>query len=165
MDGIITLMRKPDRTCYIPTPLVMAENKLMNRSRSISSCLALLYVASSPALLAAELEEIQVTATKTSQSIQDIPLAVSAFTAQGLDRRGISETTDLSGLVPSLVVISPFGRTQPKAEMLHKAHRNFDRVFPAPENVSICDQFRKFLANRPANLLVMSQPIPCATRK
>jgi iron complex outermembrane receptor protein len=123
----------------------MAENKLMNRSRSISSCLALLYVASSPALLAAELEEIQVTATKTSQSIQDIPIAVSAFTAQGLDRRGISETTDLSGLVPSLVVISPFGRTQPNFSLRGISVANeFNPNAASPIGIYVNEDYKQF---------------------
>ncbi|GAB3100418.1 TonB-dependent receptor [Aestuariicella hydrocarbonica] len=60
-----------------------------------------------------ELEEVIVTATKRAESQQDVPLAVTAFDSSAMERRGITETSEMTGMVPSLVVSSPFGRTQP----------------------------------------------------
>lgn len=53
--------------------------------------------------LFAELEEIVVTAERRETSIQDIPIAVSAFTQDQLDRLQITETLDLIRVVPNLV--------------------------------------------------------------
>lgn len=62
---------------------------------------------------AAGIEEILVTATKRPTSQQQVPVAVTGITADALSKKGITETTDLSGSVPNLVVSSPFGRAQP----------------------------------------------------
>ncbi len=59
------------------------------------------------------LEEVVVTATKRAESQQTVPLAVTAMDAQAMEKRGITETSEMTGMVPSLVVTSPFGRTQP----------------------------------------------------
>ena len=50
------------------------------------------------------IEEIVVTATKREASIQDIPIAISAFTGEDLSARGITEVYDLQQVAPSLFV-------------------------------------------------------------
>ena len=50
------------------------------------------------------LEEIQVIARKTSEPIQDVPMAISAVTAEQVQAAGIRDVADLTVLVPSLVV-------------------------------------------------------------
>lgn len=47
------------------------------------------------------LEEIVVTATKRAQSIQDVPIAVTAIDAQTLDRAGVKDLRDLSTVATS----------------------------------------------------------------
>lgn len=54
----------------------------------------------------AGIEEIIVTATKREQSIQDVPIAVSAFAAEDLQARGIAELEDLQQISPSISVYS-----------------------------------------------------------
>ncbi len=53
---------------------------------------------------ASVLEEITVTAEKRETSLQETPVAVSAFTAEGLDRANINSVVDLSGKVPGLTI-------------------------------------------------------------
>ncbi|MFA5937824.1 MAG: TonB-dependent receptor [Sinimarinibacterium sp.] len=48
------------------------------------------------------IEEIVVTAQKRSENLQDVPIAVSAFSAEAIRDRGIDGIADLSGQVPSL---------------------------------------------------------------
>ncbi|MEJ1963588.1 MAG: TonB-dependent receptor [Gammaproteobacteria bacterium] len=52
----------------------------------------------------AQLEEVVVTAQKRSQNILDVPLSVTALSAQALQRAGIDTVLSLSYSVPSLVV-------------------------------------------------------------
>jgi len=62
-----------------------------------------------PAL--AQVEEIIVTATKRSESLQDIPISVTALSATTLQEAGVENIEDVARLVPSLTVntnISPF---------------------------------------------------------
>jgi iron complex outermembrane receptor protein len=49
-------------------------------------------------------EEVIVTATKREQSIYDVPVAVSAFTAEAIDKAGITDLTDIGKFVPNLNV-------------------------------------------------------------
>jgi outer membrane receptor protein involved in Fe transport len=53
---------------------------------------------------AATLEEVVVTAQKRAQSLQDVPLAVSALSGEALLEAGIDDIVDLSRQVPSLSV-------------------------------------------------------------
>ncbi len=56
------------------------------------------------------LDEIMVTATKKEQSLQDVPVAVSAVSGQTLDERGFAEVENLNALVPS-ISINPLGNS------------------------------------------------------
>ncbi|MFK7915405.1 MAG: TonB-dependent receptor [Pseudomonadales bacterium] len=51
-----------------------------------------------------EIEEIVVTAQKRAQSIQDVPIAVSAFDAAFLDDAGVDDVLELQFFVPGLTV-------------------------------------------------------------
>ena len=53
---------------------------------------------------ATALEEITVTARKREEGLQSAPLAVSAFTGEGLDYRGVSKIDSLAKFTPSLVI-------------------------------------------------------------
>jgi iron complex outermembrane recepter protein len=52
------------------------------------------------------LEEVQVTARKQSEALQDVPVAVAAVSAEQVRAAGIRDVGDLTILVPSLVVTS-----------------------------------------------------------
>jgi outer membrane receptor protein involved in Fe transport len=51
----------------------------------------------------AQIEEIIVTARKRAESLQEIPLSVTAFTATEIERSGIARIDDIAKLTPSLV--------------------------------------------------------------
>ncbi len=53
---------------------------------------------------------IIVTARKTEESIQDVPIAVSAFTGEDLFEQGITDIEQLSRRTPGFVFDTPFGR-------------------------------------------------------
>jgi len=57
-------------------------------------------LAAAPAL--AQIEEIVVTARKKEESLQDVPIAVTALTAEDIERKGISTITDVAKLSASL---------------------------------------------------------------
>jgi iron complex outermembrane receptor protein len=52
----------------------------------------------------AALEEVIVTATKRSESLQDIPITVTAFSAEVIQAAGIHNADDLATLTPSLTI-------------------------------------------------------------
>jgi iron complex outermembrane recepter protein len=65
-----------------------------------ASCMA------APALSAAEttLEEVVVTATRRATSIQDVPIAISALTADALTQAGVNRVDDLASAVPNTFI-------------------------------------------------------------
>ena len=68
---------------------------------------ALAAAAAESELSPGQLQEITVTAEKRSASLQDTPLAVSAFDEDLLKRRGSATVNDLQGLVPNLQMPGP----------------------------------------------------------
>ncbi|HKX54916.1 MAG TPA: TonB-dependent receptor plug domain-containing protein, partial [Xanthomonadales bacterium] len=50
------------------------------------------------------LEEVFVTATKREESIYDVPIAITAFTQETMERAGITDLTDVGKFVPNLNV-------------------------------------------------------------
>ncbi|MEY4720514.1 MAG: hypothetical protein RIQ46_239 [Pseudomonadota bacterium] len=73
------------------------------------------------------LDEIVVTAQKREQNLQDVPIAISAISAEKVERLGIRDARDLSGLAPNVTitqgttsagaaVISMRGITSPASE-------------------------------------------------
>ena len=55
------------------------------------------------------LEEVMVTARRREESLQDVPLSISAFTAADIQRAGIANFSDVAKLTPSLVFDQDFG--------------------------------------------------------
>lgn len=58
------------------------------------------------------LEEVVVTAQKRSENLQDVPIAVTALTADDLEKTGIATTQDLQVSVPGLVYNQSGSRSQ-----------------------------------------------------
>lgn len=56
--------------------------------------------------VSAQLEEVVVTATKRAESLQDIPVAVSAFTADSLSAKGISNVSQIGDFAPNVTLDS-----------------------------------------------------------
>ena len=50
------------------------------------------------------LEEIIVTASKRTESLQDVPMAVTAFSEQVIQEAGINNAVDLAVITPSLTI-------------------------------------------------------------
>lgn len=77
-------------------------------SRSVRTLLALgSATLALPAALAqnetaGQLEEVTVTAQRTSERLQDVPLSVSAFSAESMDRLQINSVLDLTRLTPNV---------------------------------------------------------------
>lgn len=66
-------------------------------------------LAQTPAI---QLEEVVVTAEKRAQSLQDVPIAITAVTGETLAARGISQPTDLNKLAPGLGIAQGGASTQ-----------------------------------------------------
>lgn len=56
------------------------------------------------------LEEIVVSAKQRDENLQDVPLAITVFTAQALEDRGIADVRDLAQFTPNFNIYSGDGR-------------------------------------------------------
>lgn len=75
------------------------------RLRSIfvmGASVAVLSAVAAPALAQSTIEELVVTAEKREQSLQDVPVAVTAFTSEKRDLLGVATVEDLARVTPSV---------------------------------------------------------------
>ncbi len=82
-------------------------------SRNLLLAAAVAAALPAPAALAqqgsAAIEEIVVTARRTEESLQSVPVAVSAFSETTLERIGAVDSTGLQGIVPNLNIVQGRG--------------------------------------------------------
>ncbi|MAZ89986.1 MAG: hypothetical protein CL693_20305 [Cellvibrionaceae bacterium] len=117
--------------------MITYKNKL---SAAVLLATASQWVAAAPAL-----EEVVVTATKVAESQQTIPLAITALDSVALSQKGIVETSDMSGMVPSLVVSSPYGRSQPNFALRGVSVANeFNANAASPIGVYVNEDYKQF---------------------
>ncbi len=94
------------------------------------------------------LTEIVVTAQKREQNLQDVPAAISAFSADDLQQRGVSETSDLMGSLPNLQVTSAYGDTQPNFSLRGISVANeFSASTASPVGVYVDEVYQSFRAS------------------
>ena len=74
--------------------------KLMSKHKyALVSAAAVLMASVSPAL--ADVDEVVVTAQKRVQSIQDVPISITALSGDDLDKRGLIDLSDVAETVPN----------------------------------------------------------------
>ncbi len=97
--------------------------------------------------------EIVVTAQKRAQNLQDVPAAVSAIGGDALEARGINETSDLMGAVPSLQISTPYGKTQPNFSLRGISVANeFSASTASPVGVYVDEVYQSFRASHGGQL-------------
>jgi iron complex outermembrane recepter protein len=129
----------------------------MNRSTLLAtSALAAIALFAAPAAMAQAaadeatggIEDIVVTAQKRSQILQDVPVAVSALAGDELEARGVTETSDLQGFVPSLQITTPYGRTQPNFSLRGVSVANeFSSSTASPVGIYVDEVYQSFRAS------------------
>ncbi len=104
------------------------KNKKSLLALSISMALSSVAFAQDDAKDDFALEEVIVTAQKTEQNLQDVPMSVTAIDGDIMDeiRSGGSDIRFISGRVPSLIVESDFGRVFPRFYIRGLGNTDFD---------------------------------------
>lgn len=89
----------------------VGNQKASQRKKGLFASIAALFAASTsvPQVSAADagprtLEEVVVTAQKISQNLQEVPIAVSSFSAESLDRLGISNVSQIADFAPNVTL-------------------------------------------------------------
>lgn len=89
---------------------VGTQKKSLRKNKLFASLAALFAVSNGAATVAAQdagprtLEEVVVTAQKISQNLQEVPIAVSSFSAESLNKLGISNVSQIADFAPNVTL-------------------------------------------------------------
>ncbi|GGY90060.1 TonB-dependent receptor [Novosphingobium colocasiae] len=104
------------------------------------------------------LQEIIVTATKRSENLQNVPVAVSAISSEALAKKGVFETSDLNASMPNLQVSSPYGSQQPNFSLRGVGvGTEFNANAASPVGVYVDEVYQAFRASHGQQLYDLEQ--------
>lgn len=101
---------------------------------------------------------IVVTATKRSENMQDVPVAISAISSEALTSKGVFETSDLNNSMPNLQVSSPYGSQQPNFSIRGVGvGTEFNANAASPVGVYVDEVYQTFRATHGQQLYDLEQ--------
>ena len=104
------------------------------------------------------LAEIVVTATKRSENLQDVPVAVSAISSEALQAKGVFETSDLNNTMPNFQVSSPYGQQQPNFSVRGVGvGTEFNANAASPVGVYVDEVYQSFRSSHGQQLYDLNQ--------
>ena len=92
-------------------PVVLRKTRLSAAVSAVLAAAALPFGAAAQDVPVVQIEEMIVTATRRSESVQDIPINIAAFDGALLDKREIADLADLGRNVPGMYVVDQGKRT------------------------------------------------------
>lgn len=90
----------------------------------------------------AVLEEIVVTAQKREQSIQDVGIAITAFTGEQLKDFGFTQSVDIAAYTPGVSVSTPSGRNASQFAIRGSVQNDFGDVAETPNAVYVDEAYQ-----------------------
>lgn len=87
------------------------------------------------------LEEVVVTAQRRSESVQDVPVAITAFTSHGMENMKMETANDIAAGVPNLQVASPYGETQPIFSIRGQSMSDYNTNQASPVGVYVDEAY------------------------
>jgi iron complex outermembrane receptor protein len=87
------------------------------------------------------LEEVVVTAQKREESIQDVGIAVTAFTGEQLDAFGFTESTQISAMTPGVFISGNNGGTTQQFTIRGSTQNDFADIAEGPNAVYIDEAY------------------------
>jgi len=104
-------------------------------------CLVLSGSITTTPVFAQVLEELVVTAQRRSESVQDIPVAISGLNADQIEELGFGDATELTAQVPNVQVSGTFGKTQPIFSIRGISQSDFSSNQASPVGVYIDEAY------------------------
>ena len=88
-----------------------------------------------PAFSQSVLEEIVVVAQKREQNLQDVPIAISAFTGAQMDALGVSESFDIATFAPGVHISGNLAGQNTQCSIRGVTQNDFNDIIEAPNAV------------------------------
>lgn len=111
------------------------HNTLATTGRGAPLFCALLVFFSQPALSQGVLEEVVVTAQKREQSLQDVGIAITAFTGEQMNVLGIEESFDIAAFSPGVHISGNLAGQNTQFSIRGATQNDFNDVIEAPTAV------------------------------
>ncbi len=106
---------------------------------------------SSGQLMAQALEEVIVTAQRRSESTQDIPVAITGFTGNAIEKFGVESTNDVGAQVPNMQVSGPYGEVQPIFSIRGVSMSDYNSNQASPIGVYVDEAYQPAVYSHGAN--------------
>ena len=104
----------------------------MLKSKPRLLALAIAAAMAPSALQAAVLEEVKVTATKRTESVQDVSIAITAFTGDQMEQLGWTNAQQVTAMAPGVHTIQPNGEANYAIAMRGVASSDFTTNVESP---------------------------------
>lgn len=92
---------------------------------------------------AGELQEVVVTAQRRAERLQDVPIAMNALTAQDLADWGVRQASDITAIVPNMLLNLPYGpEAQPTFTLRGVTTQDFSQNQSSPIAMYVDDVYR-----------------------
>jgi len=117
-------------------PITRFKKSLLTRA------IILVSASGAGATSAAEIEEVVVTAQKRAQSLQDVPVSVSALSSSDLEGLKLRSTTEIAAQVPNVQMQTPFGDSFPLISMRGISMSDFTPTQSSPVAVYVDEVYK-----------------------
>ncbi len=115
------------------------SSKVRYASKFLTSALIISFSAS--VLSQSVLEEVVVTAQKREQNIQDVPMAISAFTGAQMEALGVSQSFDIAGFTPGVHISGNLAGQNTQFTIRGVTQNDFVDIIEAPNAVYLDDGY------------------------
>ncbi len=117
-------------------------NKIKSPQKLLAQILVLAGAAGSAQAFEFELEEVIVTAQKRTQSLQDVPVSVSALGSGDLEGLKLRATTEIAAQVPNMQISTAYGDSTPMISMRGVSMSDFSLNQSSPVAIYVDEVFR-----------------------
>lgn len=107
------------------------------RFNRLTNCVAAVSLAATAGVSAGVLEEVVVTAQKREQSLQDVGIAISAFSGEQMNSLGVEDSVDIARFTPSISVSGSFAGQMSQFSIRGVTQNDFNDHVEAPNAVYI----------------------------
>jgi len=111
---------------------MMIKNSSTGRNLALALLSSSLCLQVAPAISQSKLEEVVVTAQKREQNLQDVPIAVTAFTGEQMDAFGVQQSFDIATWTPGVHISGNLAGQNTQFSIRGVTQNDFNDVVEAP---------------------------------
>ena len=119
----------------------MIKNSSTGRNLTLALLSSTLCLQVAPAVSQSKLEEVVVTAQKREQNLQDVPIAVTAFTGEQMNAFGVQNSFDIATFTPGVHISGNLAGQNTQFSIRGVTQNDFNDIIEAPNAVYLDDGY------------------------